>query len=108
MLRRIREIRSQLWFDVAQIRAVAENERKIRLALGKSFRMTFGNFGSIFWILLRIGVVALAVSAAALWFYVRVIPPEQAGLAIGAVCRGAGGAIVGGAIGLAFAAYLTK
>ena len=72
----------RLWFDVAQIRAVAENERKIRRALGKSFRMTFGNFGSLFWILLRIGIVALAGSAAAAWFFVKVMRPEQVGLTI--------------------------
>ena len=72
----------RLWFDVAQIRAVAENEPKIRRALGKAFRMTFGNFFSLFWILLRIGIVALAGSAAALWFFVKVIRPEQVGLTI--------------------------
>ena len=72
----------RLWFDVAQICAVAENQPKIRRALGKSFRMTFGNFGSLFWILLRIGIVALAGSAAAAWFFVQVIRPEQVGLTI--------------------------
>ncbi len=72
----------RLWFDVAQIRAVAENERKIRRALGKAFRMTFGNFGSLFWIFLRIGIVALAGSAAAAWFFFKVIRPEQVGLSI--------------------------
>jgi hypothetical protein len=72
----------RLWFDVAQIRAVAENEPKIRRALGKSFRMTFGNFGSLFWIFLRIAIVALAGSAAALWFFVKVMRPEQVGLTI--------------------------
>lgn len=72
----------RLWFDVAQIRAVAENERKIRRALGRAFRVTFGNFFSLFWILLRIGIVALAGSAAAAWFFVKVIRPEQIGLTI--------------------------
>jgi hypothetical protein len=72
----------RLWFDVAQIRAVAENEPKIRRALGKSFRMTFGNFGSLFWIFLRIGLVAMLGSAAAAWFLVRVMRPEQVGLSI--------------------------
>jgi hypothetical protein len=72
----------RLWFDVAQIRAVAENEPKIRRALGKSFRMTFGNFGSLFWIFLRIGIVALAGSAAALWLFVKVMRPEQIGVSI--------------------------
>jgi hypothetical protein len=72
----------RLWFDVAQIRAVAENERKVRRALGKSFRMTFGNFGSLFWIFLRIGIVALAGSTAAVWFFVKVMRPGQVGLTI--------------------------
>jgi hypothetical protein len=72
----------RLWFDVAQIRAVAENEPKIRRALGKSFRMTFGNFFSLFWIFLRIAIVALLGSAAAVWFFVKVIRPEQVGLSI--------------------------
>ena len=72
----------RLWFDVAQIRAVAENERKIRRALGKSFRITLGNLFSLFWIFLRIAIVALAGSAAAAWFYVQVIRPEQIWLSI--------------------------
>jgi hypothetical protein len=72
----------RLWFDVAQIRAVAENEPKIRRALGKSFRMTFGNFSSLFWIFLRIGIVALAGSAAAAWFFVKVMRPDQVGVTI--------------------------
>jgi hypothetical protein len=72
----------RMWLDVAQIRAVAENERKVRRALGKSFRMTFGNFGSLAWILLCVAIVAMAGSAAALWLYVKVIRPEQIGLSI--------------------------
>ena len=72
----------RLWFDVAQIRTVAENEPKIRRALGRSFRMTFGNFGSLFWIFLRLGIVALAGSAAAAWFFVKVLRPEPVGLTI--------------------------
>ncbi|MCL4523084.1 MAG: hypothetical protein M1453_00300 [Acidobacteria bacterium] len=72
----------RLWFDVAQIRAVAENEPKIRRALGRSFRMTFGNIFSLFWIFLRIGIVALAVSAVVFWFFVKVVRPEQVSLSI--------------------------
>lgn len=72
----------RLWFDVAQVRAVAENEPKIRRALGKSFRITFGSFGSLVWIFLRISIVALLGSAAAVWFFVKVIRPEQVGLSV--------------------------
>jgi hypothetical protein len=72
----------RLWFDVAQIRAIAENEPKIHRALGKAFRITFGSFGSLFWIFLRIGIAALAGSAAAAWFFLKMIRPEQIWLSI--------------------------
>jgi hypothetical protein len=72
----------RLWFDVAQIRAVAENEQKIRRALGKSFGITFGSMGSLLWIFLRIAIVALLGSAAAVWLFARLILPDQVGLTV--------------------------
>ena len=38
----------RLWFDVAQVHAVATGERAMRRALKRSFGMTFGNFGAVF------------------------------------------------------------
>jgi hypothetical protein len=38
----------RLWFDVAQVHAVAVNERAMRRALRRAFGMTFGNFGALF------------------------------------------------------------
>jgi hypothetical protein len=38
----------RLWFDVAQVHAVATNERAMRRALKRAFGMTFGNFGAVF------------------------------------------------------------
>jgi hypothetical protein len=72
----------RLWFDVAQIRAVAEHEPKIRRALGQSFRIAFGSLGALYWIFLRMGIVALLGSAAAAWIFGRIIRPEQVGLTI--------------------------
>lgn len=72
----------RLWFDVAQIRAVAENEPRVRRALGKSFRIAFGSMGALFWIFLRIAIVALLGSAVAAWIFLRLIRPEQVGLAV--------------------------
>lgn len=38
----------RLWFDVAQVHAVATGERAMRRALKRAFGMTFGNFGALF------------------------------------------------------------
>ena len=38
----------RLWFDLAQVHAVATNERAMRRALKRAFGITFGNFGAVF------------------------------------------------------------
>ncbi|MGE5206111.1 MAG: hypothetical protein ACM3PW_10875 [Chlamydiota bacterium] len=38
----------RLWFDVAQVHAVATGERAMRRALKRAFGMTFGHFGAVF------------------------------------------------------------
>jgi len=38
----------RLWFDVAQVHAVATGERAMRRALKRAFSMVFGNFGTVF------------------------------------------------------------
>ena len=38
----------RLWFDLAQVHALATNERAMRRALGHAFGMTFGNFARVF------------------------------------------------------------
>ena len=70
----------RLWFDMAQVRAVAENERAVRRALGRAFKITFGNFGSLYWLYLRISILAWLVMAALLWIWVRVVRPEATGV----------------------------
>jgi hypothetical protein len=70
----------RLWFDMAQVRAVAENERAVRRALGRAFKITFGNFGSLYWLYLRISIVAGLVMAALLWVWVRLVRPEAIGV----------------------------
>ena len=55
---------------------------RFRRALGKSFRIIVANFLSLLWILMRIASVALAGSAAAFWFFVKVIRPEQVGFSM--------------------------
>ena len=70
----------RLWFDMAQIRAVAEDERAVRRALGRAFKITFGNFGSLYWIYLRISIVAWLVMAVLLWIWTRLVRPEWIGV----------------------------
>jgi hypothetical protein len=66
----------RLWFDMAQVRAVAEDERPMRRSLARAFRLTFGNLGSLFWLYFRISFLAWLGLAAALWVWLRVPAPD--------------------------------
>jgi hypothetical protein len=70
---------ARLWFDMAQVRAVAEDERAVRRALRWSLKMTWGNFRSLYWIYLRISVVAWLAIALLLAVWVRWVRPEWVG-----------------------------
>src|SRR5579863_3135464 len=69
----------RLWFDMAQVDAVAEDERAMHRALRRAFKVTFGNFGSLYWMYLRISLVAWMGLAAAIWVWVKVVRPESVG-----------------------------
>jgi hypothetical protein len=69
----------RLWFDVAQVRAVIEDEPKIRRALRKSFVRAFANLLPLFWIYLRTSALAWAGWAAAFLLWVRYVRPESIG-----------------------------
>ena len=69
----------RLWFDIAQIRAVAEDQRAMRRTVLQAFKITFGNFGSLFWIYLRLCVLGLAGLATAFWVWARLLRPESIG-----------------------------
>jgi hypothetical protein len=69
----------RLWFDVAQIRAVAEGQRAMRRTLLQAFKITFRNFGSLFWVYLRLCVLGLAGLAAAFWVWVRLVRADSIG-----------------------------
>lgn len=70
----------RLWFDMAQVRAVAENERVMRRTLVSAFKLTLGSFGQLFWMYLRISLLAWAGLAAAIWVWVKFVPPERVGI----------------------------
>jgi hypothetical protein len=66
----------RLWFDMAQVRAVVEEENGMCRNAGRAFRLTFGNFGSLFWMYFRISVLGWLVFAAGLYVWAR-MPPAR-------------------------------
>ena len=62
----------RLWFDVAQVHAVATGERAMRRTLKRAFGMTFGNFGTLFPLYLVPTLVAFAGMAVVLLIWTTV------------------------------------
>ena len=69
----------RLWFDVAQVHAVATGERAMRLALKRAFHMTFRNFGALFPLYLVPTLVAFVGMAVMLLIWTTV-PSTATGL----------------------------
>jgi hypothetical protein len=70
----------RLWFDMAQVRVVAENERATARALLHALRLTLANFTILFGTYLRISLVAWAFSAAAFRAWIKLVRPEWIGV----------------------------
>ena len=68
----------RLWFDMAQVHTVIEEERAIRRSLVQALKFTFRNFGSLFWLYVRISVLAWLGMAAGLWLVAH-IPGRHSG-----------------------------
>jgi len=66
----------RLWFDMAEIIAVAEYERKMHRALRRSARLVWNNFASLFWLYLRISLVGWALFAIGLHLWMDHVPPD--------------------------------
>ena len=64
----------RLWFDVAQVRAVARNERGMWRNLWKASRITWRHLGSLFWMYVRISLVALITLVLGLMIWTK-LPP---------------------------------
>ena len=64
----------RLWFDVAQVRAVARNERGMWRNLWSACRITWGDLGSLFWMYFRISLVAWVTLAVGLVIWAH-LPP---------------------------------
>jgi hypothetical protein len=66
----------RLWFDMAQVIAVAEQERRMHRALRSAARLLGRNFGSLFWLYLRISVIGWILFAAGLHIWMHRLRPE--------------------------------
>jgi len=62
----------RLWFDIAQVLTVAENERAMRRSLVRAFKLTWRNFGSLFWLYFRISFLAWLGLAVTWWVWLRI------------------------------------
>ena len=71
----------RLWFDMAQVRAVVEEETGMWRNAGRAFKITTGNFTSLFWMYLRISILGWIVSAAGLYIWAK-MPPARFGWTI--------------------------
>ncbi len=61
----------RLWFDMAEVIAVAESETRSRKCLRRGAKVVWQNFGSLFWLYFRISLVGWIVLAAGMHFWVR-------------------------------------
>jgi hypothetical protein len=62
----------RLWFDIAQVRAVVQNERRMWRNLWRSWRITWHDLGSLFWMYFAISLLALIVMAVCLVLWSKV------------------------------------
>jgi hypothetical protein len=66
----------RLWFDMAQVRAVVEEETGMCRNAARAFKITMGNFGSLFWMYFRISLLSWLALAIGLWIWTK-MPPRQ-------------------------------
>jgi len=68
----------RLWFDMAQVRAVVEEESAMWSNAARAFRLTFSNFVSLFWMYFRISLLGWLIFAAGLYAWAK-MPPARFG-----------------------------
>jgi len=67
----------RLWFDMAQVIAVAEDERKMHRALRRAFGLLRRNFFSLFWLYLRVSIIAWLLFAFGLHVWMQHLQPQS-------------------------------
>ena len=72
----------RVWFDIAEVEVVAEDEYAVRRTFVRAFRLTWRNFGSLFWIYFLPSFLTWIGTAALLWFWVRFVPHQAVALTL--------------------------
>jgi hypothetical protein len=67
----------RVWFDMAQVIAVAEDEKKMHRALRRAFGLLRRNFFSLFWLYLRVSIIAWALFAFGLYAWTHILQPQS-------------------------------
>ena len=67
---------TRLWFDMTGVIAVAEYERKMHRALRRSARLMWKNFGSLFWLYLRITLAGWVIFGMGIYLWIFHVQPE--------------------------------
>jgi hypothetical protein len=67
----------RLWFDMAQVIAVVDDEKRMHKALRQAADIFWHNFGSLFWLYLRIAVVGCVWFGLGLYWWMIRLHPES-------------------------------
>ena len=67
----------RLWFDLAEIIAVADDERRMHKALRHAARVLWHNFFSLLWLYLRIAIIGLLLFAIGLRVWMMNLSPQS-------------------------------
>jgi NADH:ubiquinone oxidoreductase subunit 6 (subunit J) len=67
----------RIWFDMAQVIAVAKDERRMHRALRRSAALVWNNLGSLFWLYVRISVIGCALFGYGLYIWMMKLRPED-------------------------------
>ena len=67
----------RVWFDMAQVIAVAEDERRMHRALRRAAALLRHTFFSLYWLYLRVSLIAWIVFAAGLHIWMTHLRPES-------------------------------
>jgi hypothetical protein len=67
----------RLWFDMAQVIAVADDEKKMHRALRRAFTLLRRNFFALFWLYLRVSIIAWVLFGIGLHVWMFHVNPQS-------------------------------
>jgi hypothetical protein len=67
----------RIWFDMAQVIAVADDEKRMHKALRRAFGLLRRNFFSLFWLYIRVSIIAVVIVGLCLRLWMLGLKPES-------------------------------